>query len=73
MTINKFENHENGTRADVNLWFCGGCDAYHIKVSNVLLTFNHVEFTDFVATANDCLYGKAINNEYPRLMSFLEN
>jgi hypothetical protein len=73
MKINRFEKHQNGSRADLNLWFCVGCDAYHVKAGSVLLTFNHVEFSEFVATANDALYGKAINNEYPQLASFLEN
>ncbi len=71
MSSNK--NHTPEDQTDVGVWHCNRCEKYHIKAGSVLLTFDHAEFSDFVATANDSLYGKAINNEYPQLASFLEN
>jgi hypothetical protein len=71
--MNSKINHKHEERADVGVWHCARCEKYHVKAGSILLTFNHGEFSEFVATANDALYGKAINKEYPQLASFLEN
>ncbi len=56
MTVNKFEKSVECKRENVCVWFCDGCNFYHIKAGNIVLTFDSEEFSDFVNETWDCFY-----------------
>ncbi len=59
MTIRNQDGHENGKITDVCLWFCQGCNGFHIKAGEILLTFDRLEFSEFTHSVCDCYTANA--------------
>ena len=54
MVIQNYSEQKPEKRAPVGVWFCDGCQCFHVKAGAVLLTFDRDEFADFSDSVFDC-------------------
>lgn len=57
MTITDHRTDEAAAAARVDIWRCEGCQRFHVRAGEVLLTFTPDEFESFLRAAGRCYLG----------------